>query len=48
MYYSLIRHNSKAMQTVLLSLQHGRHDVDELKKDLAEFKKLKNNLVACC
>lgn len=47
MYYSLTRQNPKALQTVLLSLDHARHDFDELKKDLAEFKKLKKNLVAC-
>ena len=48
MYYRIAQPKLKTFQTILASLTHARHDFDELKKDLSEFKKNKSGLVACC
>lgn len=48
MYYRMAQPESKTFQAVLEALRHARHDFDELKKDLGEFRKIKSGLVACC
>lgn len=48
MYYRLARPNVKTFRLILEAVRHARTDFDELKKDLAEFQRSKNCLVACC
>jgi len=48
MYYRLSKPSTKAFRAILGALNHGHSDFDEFKRDLNEFRKSKNCLVACC
>ena len=48
MYYRLSKPNTKTLAAVLGALRNGRFDFLELQRDLKEFRRNKNCLVACC
>ena len=48
MYYRLAKPGSAVYRDVLKAIGSGRGEFEELKHDIAELKKNKNCLVACC
>ena len=48
MYYRLAKPQLKIFKVIFETLNLGRSDFIELQKDLNEFHKNKNSLVACC
>ncbi len=48
MHYRLSKPSTKMFQALLGAFDHHRSDFKELNKDLKEFNKKKDRLVACC
>lgn len=48
MHYRLAPQSARISAALLRSLQQGRRDFAEFKKDLKEFNRCKGSLAACC